>query len=167
MTTAELLIDAFRRVEKLVHRVTDGLDESQLTWQPGPEANTVSWLIWHLTRIQDDHIAHLADVEQSWTSGGWYGRFGLPFDPSDTGYGHSPEEVAALRVHADLLTAYHDAVHDLTVEYLETIDEAELDRIVDESWDPPVTAGIRIVSVLGDTLQHCGQAAYVRGLLPS
>ena len=65
---------------------------------------------------------------------------------------------------ASCLAQYHGAVHDLTLRYLDGITPAELDRIVDTRWDPPVTAAVRLVSVIGDTMQHLGQAAYVRGL---
>jgi hypothetical protein len=122
--------------------------------------------VWHLTRIQDDHVADVAGTEQVWTSAGWADRFGLPFEPADTGYGHGAEQVAAVRVpSADLLTGYHDAVHERTVAYARTLVDADLDRVVDHRWDPPVTLGARLVSVLADDLQHAGQAAYVRGLL--
>jgi len=48
---------------------------------------------------------------------------------------------------------------------LEGVTGTELDRIVDRRWDPPVTVGVRLVSVADDCLQHAGQAAYARGLL--
>ena len=56
-------------------------------------------------------------------------------------------------------------MHQLTLAYLSRVTSEELDRVVDRRWDPPVTAGVRLVSVVGDCLQHLGQAAYVRGLL--
>ena len=43
--------------------------------------------------------------------------------------------------------------------------EADLERVVDTSWDPPVTLGVRLISVISDDLQHAGQAAYAAGLL--
>ena len=43
--------------------------------------------------------------------------------------------------------------------------DADLPRVVDERWDPPVTLGVRLVSVISDCLQHAGQAAFVRGIL--
>ena len=100
-----------------------------------------------------------------WIARGWYERFGLPFPAGETGYGHRPDQVAAVRVPADVLTGYHSDVHDLTVAYVEGVDDAELERIVDRRWDPPVTVAVRLVSVVNDTMQHVGQAAYVRGLL--
>jgi hypothetical protein len=164
MESRDLLIDTFGRIREVVHRVVGGLSIEGLTFRPDPGANSIAWLVWHLTRIQDDHVSDVAGVEQVWTGAGWAPRFSLPFHDSETGYGHTPGEVAAVRAPGDLLTGYHDAVFNHAVRYLERVDATELDRIVDRSWDPPVTAGVRLVSVIGDALQHCGQAAYVRGL---
>jgi len=119
--------------------------------------------VWHVARIQDDHISDLRDAEQTWTQG-WSDRFALPFDESETGYGHSSEEVAAVRASSDDLLGYYDAVHAATAAYLRTVSLDELDRVVDDSWDPPVTLAVRLVSVVTDNLEHVGQAAYVRGI---
>jgi uncharacterized damage-inducible protein DinB len=170
MTIAELLTDAFGRIRETVHRAVDGLTAGQLTYRPEPGANSIAWLVWHLTRIQDDHIADVAGTGQVWTSGAsgstWADRFGLPFAASATGYGDGPEAVAAVQVKSgELLTAYYDAVHQQTLGYIQGLTEADLDRVVDKSWDPPVTLGVRLVSVISDDLQHAGQAAYLRGII--
>ncbi len=162
----DLLVDQFVRVHDLVGDLARALDLELATWRPDDEANSISWLLWHLTRIQDDHLAGIAGVDQAWPT--WRDRFGLPFAPWATGYGQSPAETAEVRVTGDLLAGYHADVHALTLAYLERFDgadgEAELARVVDDSWKPPVTAAVRLVSVVGDTLQHLGQAAYVKGL---
>jgi uncharacterized damage-inducible protein DinB len=179
MTIAELLADAFGRVREVVYEAVDGLTPGQLALRPESEANSIAWLIWHLTRIQDDHIADAAGTAQVWTSpadamrrggeeGGytWADRFGLPFATSATGYGHGAEAVAAVQVRpATLLTEYYDAVHTETINYVRGLSDADLDAIVDEAWDPPVSLGVRLVSVISDDLQHAGQAAYLRGLI--
>ncbi|GAA0560491.1 mycothiol transferase [Actinomadura livida] len=166
MTSAQLLTDAFGRIRETVHEAAGGLTADQLAHRVGGRANSIGWLVWHLTRIQDDHIADAAGTPQVWPGDGWADRFGLPFDPSDTGYGHTSAEVAAVRVEsADLLTGYHDAVHERTAEYVGSLADGDLERIVDRAWDPPVTLGVRLVSVISDDLQHAGQAAFVRGLL--
>ena len=165
-TTSELLIDGFERVRDAVHEVLDGIDEDALTARLDPDANTIAWLIWHLTRVQDDHVAGVAGTEQRWTAAGWAHRFDLPFDDGAHGYGQSSDEVAQVReVSAEQLAGYYDAVHQATVDYLRGLRDADLDRVVDERWDPPVTAGVRLVSVISDDLQHAGQAAFVRGVL--
>ncbi|HEV2310103.1 MAG TPA: DUF664 domain-containing protein [Acidimicrobiia bacterium] len=165
MNPSQLLTDAFGRIREAVHGAVEGLDVDQLGWQPDPEANSIAWLVWHLTRIQDDHVAHVADVAQRWTADGWADRFNLPFDPAATGYGHTSADVAAVRVPGRQLLGYYDAVHAQTEAFLATVDGPDFDRVVDRRWDPPVTLGVRIVSVIGDNLAHAGQAEYVRGLL--
>lgn len=166
MTAAHLLADAFARIRQIIHRAVEGLTPEELSARVDDEANSIAWLVWHLTRIQDDHIADVAESEQVWTSSGWADRFALPFDESATGYGHSSDEVAAVRVESgELLTGYHDAVHERTLAFVEPLTNPDLGRIVDESWDPPVTLGVRLVSVISDNLQHAGQAAFVRGIL--
>jgi uncharacterized damage-inducible protein DinB len=166
MTSAELLADAFGRIRRVVHQAVDGLTAEQLAFRVDPGANSIAWLVWHLTRIQDDHVAGVAQAEQVWTADGWVERFGLPLDPRDTGYGHQADEVAAVRVGSgELLAGYHDAVHEQTTRYVERLGEADLARVVDRSWDPPVTLGVRLVSVIADDLQHAGQAVFVRGIL--
>jgi uncharacterized damage-inducible protein DinB len=164
MQISELIQDALSRVRDGVHGVLEGVSEAALTYRPDTRANTVAWLVWHLTRVQDDHLAEAGGAEQAWVTGGWYERFALPFDRGATGYGQSAEDVAAVRVSADLLRGYHDAVHAASSAWVAGLDEAALDRVVDEQWDPPVTLGVRLVSVLSDDLQHVGQAAYLRGL---
>jgi uncharacterized damage-inducible protein DinB len=164
MESRDLLLDTFERIREEYVEVADGLDPEAAHRRPGGNGNSITWLLWHLARVQDDHIAGLTGGTQSWHDG-WMERFDLPFDRHDIGYGHSSDDVDAVRVD-DLqgLVDYHEAVHRQTLTYLETADSPELDRIVDRHWDPPVTAGVRLVSVVGDCLQHIGQAAYVKGL---
>jgi hypothetical protein len=160
--TKDLLLDAFSRVEEEVTRVLGRAEAPDLEYRPVPAANSVSWLVWHLTRVIDDHVSELAAGDQVWH--GWVDRFGFPFPPADTGYGHTAEQVGQAVAAADLLSDYHREVQGMVRRYLQRVDAAELDRIVDRRWDPPVTAGVRLVSVISDALQHAGQAAYVLGL---
>ncbi len=164
--SATILIDGFDRIRDTVHRVLDGLTPEQLAERVDDQSNSVAWLVWHLTRVQDDHLADAAGHEQLWTADGWADRFALPFPPSATGYGQSAVDVAAVRdVTTEQLAGYHDAVHDRTVEYLGTLTDDDLDRVVDTNWDPPVTLAVRLLSVISDDLQHVGQAAFARGII--
>jgi Protein of unknown function (DUF664) len=164
MTSADLLTDAFGRISEVVHEAADGLTAGQLTARLDDEANSIAWLCWHLTRVQDDHLADAFGVPQVWLEAGQ--RFELPFAPSDTGYGHSSRQVSQVTVSsADVLTGYADAVHKQAVRLMAGVTDADLRRVVDEAWDPPVTLGVRLVSVISDCLQHAGQAAFIRGIL--
>lgn len=166
MKGAEILIEAFGRIRDAVHETTSGLTPELATAQIDPESNSIAWLVWHLSRIQDDHVTDAAGSEQVWTTQGWAERFALPFADTATGYGHRPQDVRAVRVDSmDLLTGYHDAVHKRTVQYIRSLTAGDFNRVVDESYDPPVTLGVRLISVIADCLQHTGQAAFVRGVV--
>jgi uncharacterized damage-inducible protein DinB len=159
------LVELYGRLPDLVREAVDGLDDAQLAAAPSEGANTIAWLIWHLTRVQDHHISELVDVDQRYLADGFHERFGRGPDPQDHGYGHTAADVASVRATAADLLAYYDAVHARTIDYLSDLTPSALDQVVDEGWDPPVTLGVRLASLVSDCLQHAGQAAYARGIL--
>ncbi|MGX6602963.1 mycothiol transferase [Micromonosporaceae bacterium Da 78-11] len=166
MDAKDILADGFGRLPDLVHAAVHDLTAEQLRWAPAEGANSIGWLVWHLTRVQDHHLSPLVDAEQVYLVGDWAPKFGLEPDPSDIGYGHTAAQVAAVTPRsAAVLEDYYRAVHERTIAYLGGLTAPDLDRVVDKDWDPPVTLGVRLGSVLNDDAQHVGQAAYVRGLL--
>ena len=175
----ELLRDSFARLIEHVDALTDGLTDDVANYRPAPQANSIAWLIWHSARVQDLQVCDIAktlsegrsDKPRSetspgdvWTRDGWVDRFGLDLPRHDTGYGHSPDDVAKVQASVELLKGYYRAVHDMTLEFVSTLTTADLARIIDRNWDPPVTASMRLVSIIDDCAQHLGQAAYVRGI---
>ncbi|MCC3282913.1 MULTISPECIES: mycothiol transferase [Arthrobacter] len=168
MEASDLLVDAFGRLPQTVNRVLTGLDADQLNHRPYPDGNSIAWLIWHLARVEDAQVSDVAGHQQVWTAEGWADRVGLPLAVEDTGYGHTSEEVARVRVQSgEVLQGYYDAVSARTIAFVSGLGPSDLDRVVDTSWDPPVTLGVRLVSSLADCLEHAGQAAYIRGMLAS
>ena len=164
MSGNELLIDGFGRIREIVHDVLDGLTQQDLDFRAGGSANSIGWLIWHLTRVQDDHIAGAGGLEQVWLAQGWAERCGLSLDLADIGYGHTSDQVAVVRLSRELLAGYHDATCEQTLAFVSGLTEADLSTVVDTRWNPPVTMAVRLVSVLADDLEHAGQAAFVKGL---
>lgn len=165
MTGVEVIAEAFGRIGAMVHGAVEGLSEDELSFRVDDGANPIAWLVWHLTRIQDDHVAGVASHEQVWTRDGWFERFALPLPPEDHGYGHRPAQVAAVRADAAKLTGYYDTVEQATKAYIATLSDDDLDRVVDTRWEPPVTLGVRLVSVIDDDVAHAAQAAYLRGVI--
>jgi hypothetical protein len=166
MDVAALLAELYGRIPPLARDAVQGVDVARLREAPAEDANPIAWLVWHVARVLDSHIAELVDAEELWTSGDWAARFGLDPDPANTGYGHGPAEVAAVRPDGpQALLDYLDAAMAVANDYLADVTARSLDRIVDRRWNPPVTLGVRLVSVADDCLQHLGQAGYVRGLL--
>jgi hypothetical protein len=166
MDVSELFAELFSRVHGHVHGVLDGLATEDLYAVPEPGSNPIGWLLWHLTRVQDMHIAEIVEQDQVWQEPGWSGRFGLDPDPANVGYGHSPEQVVAVRPESpEAIRDYYAEVEERTKTLVAALTAESLDRVVDTRWDPPVTLGARLVSIADDDIQHAGQAAYVKGLL--
>lgn len=161
-----LLRELYSRIPPLVQETVQGLDANALTRRPAAAANSVGWLLWHLIRVQDHHVSEVLHTDQIWVTDDWAKRFGLDPDPDNTGYGHTAEDVGTVRPeNADAVLDYLRAVQERTYELLGRLNAPELERVVDYDWDPPVTLGVRLISIAEDSLQHVGQAAYVRGLL--
>lgn len=163
----ELLRDSFTRIIEHVGEVTDGLPDPALTYRPTPDANSIAWLIWHSARCQDVQICAMTGAEPVWTARGWEPRFGLDLPADSNGYGHTADDVAKVVATADQLSGYYRDVHEMTLGYVDTLTDSELARVVDRQWEPPVTASIRLVSIVDDCAQHLGQAAYLRGIIPT
>lgn len=159
-----ILRDAFTRIIEHVDAVTENLGNEVSFYRPAPAANSICWLVWHSARIQDAQVAAVAGVDQVWFTGGWVDRAALDLPRDAHGYGHTPAEVAKVRVPADVLAGYYHAVHQMTLAYIAGVTDEELARVVDENWSPPVTAAVRLVSIIDDCMQHLGQAAYIRGI---
>jgi Protein of unknown function (DUF664) len=166
MDCKDFVIEGLGRVEESLRMTLEGLNGGQLAWRPAEHANSIAWLAWHLSRVEDDHVSDVAGTPQAWIADGWHARFDRPANKDDTGFGHGPKEVASIQPESpQVLIDYYAAVHQRSIAYLHGLSDAAMDRVIDTNWDPPVTVGVRLVSVLNDCQQHVGQMAYVRGLV--
>ena len=165
MDVTALLLDLYGRIPPLASEAVAGLDVERLTEQPTPRANTIAWLVWHLSRVQDFYVSEYLETDQVWTLGDRAAGFGLARDPLNHGYGHTEADMLAVRPQrSEVLIEYLDAVGQRVRPYLAGLTPDDLDRVVDTKWDPPVTLGVRLISIADDGLQHVGQAAYIRGM---
>jgi hypothetical protein len=164
MSVSELLADGFGRIREVVHEALDGLSIDDLAFRADPQANSIGWLVWHLTRVQDDHVAAAFGLQQVWPEG-WQQRAALPYPPMEIGYGQDPAAVPAVRLPAEFLAGYHDATYAQTISVVRGLRDSDLSKVVDRGFSPPVTLSVRLVSVISDDLQHAGQAAFIRGLI--
>ncbi|MFN0071367.1 MAG: mycothiol transferase [Chloroflexota bacterium] len=167
MNVNDVLIDGYSRISQILNRSLPGLTAEQLIYRPAEEANSIAWLAWHLTRIQDKHLSDLAARPQEWITGGWHTKFEKPAEPADTGQRYTSEQVATIKpTDPQLLLDYHDAVFQRSVAFIKPLTPEDLDREINEpQYDPLPTVGVRLVSVIVDNIQHAGQVAYLRGLI--
>ena len=75
MTWRQLLINIFIRISEVLDISLRGLTTDELNVQPRPDCNSIGWLAWHLTRVQDRAISWLIGKEQLWTKEAWHAKF--------------------------------------------------------------------------------------------
>ncbi|MCW4458113.1 DinB family protein [Microbacterium sp. MPKO10] len=166
MSTRDILSDAAARPLAAAEGLRPVLDRETLNGHPGGHDNSIAWLLWHTGREIDAQLAGLTGESQIWETGEYARRTGLGDAGGQVGYGHTPEQARAIRVDdADALYDYLTEATDALINYVNTLGDVELDEVIDENWTPPVTRGARLVSIIGDALQHVGQAAYAAGSL--
>lgn len=165
MDSIEVLRDATDRPGQALAMFVDRLDPVLLNAHRGEHPNSIAWLLWHAARQMDVQLAHLAATDQVWAEQGFRERFALPKVGDTIGYGHSPEQARQIRVDdAGLLVDYLRATSSAMQDYLGTLGTGDLDTVVDDSYDPPVTIGVRLISIIDDAVAHVAQAAYVTGM---
>src|SRR5437870_2986760 len=131
MDCKDLVIDGLGRVEESMGQVLEGLVAEQLAFRPAEHANSIGWLAWHLTRVEDDHVSELAGRPQAWLDERWHERFLRSADKDDTGFGHGPEEVASIQPDGpQLLLDYYAAVHQRSLQYLDQVSCDDMDRVI-------------------------------------
>jgi DinB family protein len=164
--SAGLVLDALGRVRDMVRNALKDLSPDELLVPPKPH---IAWLVWHLARVQDTNFSGLMERPQLWTADGWHARFNMPPDPKDYGSGHrqTPAQVDAFTVNdKQLLLDYLDAVFARTKGYLSTVENADLNRVLNEpQYQPLPTLSIRLASVINCNTRHAGQIEYLRGLI--
>jgi len=166
MRATTLLHNAAARPAEAAERLRASLSPRVLNEHVGGHDNSAAWLLWHTGRELDVQTADLAGTAEVWSADGYAERTGIGAAGDGIGLGHSPEEARAIRSdHGEALVDYIADATEALLEYISGLSEADLDQIIDESWDPPVTRGVRLVSMIDDAAQHVGQAAYVVGAL--
>lgn len=163
-----LITDYFIRISDELERVLNGLTVEELNEHPQLGANSIGWLAWHLTRSHDRNVSELLRKQQLWIKDKWYTRFNREPDPAETGFGHSPEEIAAFKSpDGETILEYHHAVLERAKQYIQNnLSQTELERRAKSlTLNNTNTVRGRLLGIISEGFQHVGQAAYARGLL--
>lgn len=166
-TAENILIDLVGRLRDGVHTLCDGLADEAATYRIDDQANTIDWLLWHSARCSDAQLHHMIGGDELWRT--WRDRLKVPLPPerlgfAEMGYGMTAADAHLVVAPVAELAAYAQACWDELEDYVRGADDDELSRIVDDSYDPPVSAGVRLLSIIEDCIIHLGQAAYIKGV---
>jgi hypothetical protein len=168
MTLNQFIEDSLDQEQKLLAEVVSDLTSEELAWRPGPEANPMGWILWHMLRVEDMWVQFFAQRQlELWEREGWHERFGLP--TRDNGFGHTTEQVAGFPA-LDLTTLlqYGEAVRAGTLEYLSSLGREAFQAMPradrPDVWWHALSVGAMFYQIIGELYQHLGQLAYLKGL---
>ena len=141
-----------------------GLSDEDITKRPTDQCNPIGWTLWHATRVEDGIMANISGKAQVWTEGGWPQKFGMAADSTDSGIGHSLEQVAAFKPTVANLQGYAEAVREKTLACLHALTPSDLDRdLAPPGGGDSRKVGAWLAVILLDHLHHSGQVCYIRG----
>jgi hypothetical protein len=166
MSATETTLSALERNWQMVNSALAGMDEAIMSSRPNDQSNSISWLLWHMSRVADRFIhTRLMDAPQLWIADGWHEKFGMPADPHDFGMGWSLAQVAAWQSPGkDVLVAYFEAVNSATRDYLQPLSASEMERQIPFPAPPNLLSiGDALGILVWDNIVHGGQVAYLRG----
>jgi hypothetical protein len=164
MTMNEFIEDALNKEQEYLSGTVEDLTPEDLVWRPGPEANPIGWILWHMIRVEDFWFQFFIQRESElWEKEGWHEKFGLP--TRDNGFGHSQEQVTNFPA-LDLgeLLKYGEQVRSGTLTYLRGLGPDDY-AVVPRERQPDMTVGAVFRQVIGELYQHQGHIAYIKGLL--
>lgn len=146
-----------------VKAACDGLTDEQLWYQLTPDSNSIARLVWHLSRVKDRLTSTITGESEVWAADDWAVQFGL--DLEGTGIGDSPEKVAAFHIGRYPLFGYLDDAHHATMRRLSKITAEQFDQPVVYVLGDSRPVCTALVGTVGDSSQHNGQIAYLRGMI--
>ena len=148
-----------------LQKAVDGLTPAELRWQPTLASNPISWIVWHMARVEDRWVNQvLRGGVELWISDGWHAKFGMSEDAH--GYGDTAAQVRAMPdvAMSDVLE-YYEAVRKSTLAHLEQMTPAELEATYDHPRRKGLTGAWILGHILVEESQHLGQIAYIRGMI--
>ena len=163
VTLNQFIIALLEAAYRSIKQATDDLTDEQLYYQPTAETNSIAWLVWHLSRWRDAVSATISGEAQIWVSAGWAQRCGIPDER--TGLGDTPAQVTAFRVERAVLFGYVEAAHQCTVGRVAALTPTQLEQSITSYTGEKRPAWRALAGVCGDSAQHTGQIAYLRGLM--
>ena len=84
VSSTESISFALKRNWEMVNAALEGMDESAMARQPADQCNSISWILWHMSRVVDIFVtSRFREIPQLWIGEGWHRKFDMAGDPDD------------------------------------------------------------------------------------
>lgn len=163
MEAKEIIKLSLERSEEFLTSALKDLSQQEFAWSPGPESNSMAFIMWHQARVEDFFVNRVIRGQvELYEAQGFRDRLGTP--PKDTGNSYTVEKLRAWQAPPmETLVAYHQAVRQATLDLLETVTPQKLDEVPKPDRSPE-SVGIMLMRVITEAAHHVGQMSYLRGM---
>jgi hypothetical protein len=149
-------------LDRQYKRVTDGLTQKEIEWQPACGCNSIGLILFHVFMAEDSFM-NQDKTQMLWEKGKWYTKLGVDAK-TETAHFKSPEEVNKFQVpKLAKILAYGAAVRRQTLAKVNKLKAADLEGTVKLPWGEVPKAAIWSM-VTGHATQHLGEMSYIRGI---
>ncbi len=161
MDAKEVILKSLEQSWGYLTGALDGLTQEEFAWSPGPECNSIAFILWHTARVEDFFVNRIIKREKElYMTEGWQEKMGTP----DKAYGFSLEELQAWPVpKLEDLRKYVTAVHEKTMAFVNSIPSEKLDEVPRPDRSPDAI-GTSLGHMSTEIALHVGQICYLRGV---
>lgn len=161
MDAKELLLRSLEESNGYLTRALNGLTQEEATWSPSPECNSIAFILWHMTRVEDFFVNRVIRREKElYETKKWQEKLGTPVKA----YGYTVEELRAWPApKLEILREYANSVRESTLAFLNSISPERLSEVPRPDRSPD-SIGVTLGHVTTEIALHVGQIAYLRGV---
>ena len=162
MDAKELISRSLEQSGGYLTKALDGLTQEEAAWSPGAECNSITFILWHMTRVEDFFVNRVIQREKElYEAEGWQEKLGTPIKASR----YSAKELQAWKApQLDDLRNYANAIREKTLTFLQSATPEKLSEEVVRPNRPTDS----VIGILGrisrETALHARQITYLRGV---
>jgi len=163
MEAKELILMSLEQSQGYLNKALDGLTQEEAAWRPNAECNSIAFILWHMTRVEDFFVNRVIQRENElYEAEGWREKLGTP--PKETGYQYAAEQLQTWPVpQLEVLRGYASSVIEKTLAFLKSVPPQKLSEVPHPDRSPD-SIGATLGHISTEIALHVGQIAYLRGV---
>ncbi len=161
MEARKSILNSLEQSQGYLTEALDGLTQEEAAWSPGVECNSITFILWHLSRVEDFFVNRVIQRQKElYEAENWQEKLGTPVKA----YQYTVEELQAWPApKLEVLREYANSVREKTLALIQSIPPEKLSELARPDRPPDTIGGI-LGRISTEIAMHVGQIAYLRGV---
>lgn len=162
MEAREVMLRSLEQSQEYLTRALDGLTQKEAAWSLGEECNSIIFILWHTSRVEDFFVNRVIQRQlELYETEGWLEKLGTPAKGS--GWEYTGEQLQAWPVpKLEIVRGYADSVREKTLAFVRSVTAEQLSEVPRPERSPD-SIGATLTRIITEIALHTGQIAYLRG----